>query len=202
MSPQALTETAQLIRPLARHLPGREQADDDSALARAAQAGRPEAVEALIRRHWDSAHRAAYLVLCDPTAAEDAAQEAMLQAVRDIDRYDARRPFAPWLHRIVINRSLDLLRRRDRRPESALEESELTALVAQPDERAAGPATAALAQLQPDDRAAVVLRYVFGYSAREIGRMLDMPHATVRTRLRRSLVRIRAVLEPQGGDAR
>jgi RNA polymerase sigma-70 factor (ECF subfamily) len=125
----------------------------------------------------------------------------MLQAVRDIERYDARRPFAPWLHRIVVNRSLDLLRRRDRRPESALGEPELDSLAVQADERWAGPAVAALAQLEPDDRAAVVLRHVFGYSAREIGRMLDMPHATVRTRLRRSLMRVRAVLELQGGDA-
>jgi RNA polymerase sigma factor (sigma-70 family) len=85
--------------------------------------------------------------------------------------------------------------------ESELDESALDSRVAQPDQRAIGPATAALAELHPDDRAAVVLRYVFGYSAREIGRMLDMPHATVRTRLRRSLTRIRTALEPQGVDA-
>jgi len=88
---------------------------DEAALIRQARSGSADAVEALVRRHWDGAHRAAFLIVHDAGAAEDIAQEAMLAAVRSIDRFDRRRPFKPWLHRIVVNRSLDWLRARARR---------------------------------------------------------------------------------------
>ena len=58
------------------------------------------------------AYRAAYLVVHDAGAAEDIAQEAFLAAVRHLDRFDRRRPFGPWLHRIVVNRAIDWARTR------------------------------------------------------------------------------------------
>ena len=61
--------------------------------------------------HWRAAYRAAYLVVHDAAAAEDIAQDAFLAAVDALDRFDRRRPFAPWLHRIVVNRALDWARR-------------------------------------------------------------------------------------------
>src|SRR5439155_818149 len=60
---------------------------------------------------------AAYLVVHDSAAAEDIAQEAFLAAVRALDRFDRRRPFGPWLHRIVVNRAIDWARRRELRRE-------------------------------------------------------------------------------------
>ena len=66
----------------------------------------------LFRRHWPMANRAAYLVVRDAGAAEDIAQEAFLSAVRSLDRFDRRRPFGPWLHRIVVNRAIDWSRAR------------------------------------------------------------------------------------------
>ena len=47
-----------------------------------------------------------------PRAAEDIAQESFLAAVRNLDRFDRRRPFGPWLHRIVVNRAIDHARAR------------------------------------------------------------------------------------------
>ena len=83
-----------------------------------AQRGSGEALEALYRRHWPWAHRAAYLVVHDRAAAEDIAQEAFLAAVRALDRFDRRRPFGPWLHRIVsIGRSTGRAPARSRRVE-------------------------------------------------------------------------------------
>jgi RNA polymerase sigma-70 factor, ECF subfamily len=170
---------------------------DEPSLIRQARGGSADAVESLVRRHWDGAHRAAYLIVHDANAAEDIAQEAMLAAVRAIDSFDRRRPFRPWLHRIVVNRSLDWLRARSRRPEVSSE-------VAGPVEDAAGGTdrlsdelVAALAELEPADRALVVLRHLLGYRASELGRMLDMPAATVRTRLARALARLRALLESE-----
>ena len=64
-------------------------------------------MEALFRAHWGRAHRAAFLIVHDAAAAEDIAQEAFLAAIRALHRFDRRRPFGPWLHRIVVNRAID-----------------------------------------------------------------------------------------------
>src|ERR671937_835712 len=83
---------------------------DERAWIRGAQDGSTSAMEALFRHHWPRAYRAAYLVVHDSAAAEDIAQEAFLAAVRNLDRFDRRRPFGPWLHRIVVNRASDWAR--------------------------------------------------------------------------------------------
>src|SRR5919202_1879586 len=84
---------------------------------RGAQRGSVSDLESLFRHHWPRAYRAAYLVVHDSAAAEDIAQEAFLAAVRSLDRFDRRRPFGPWLHRIVVNRAIDWSRARTLRGE-------------------------------------------------------------------------------------
>src|SRR5947207_2282188 len=103
--------------PRRRHVAG-----DERAWIRAAQRGSTPALEQLFRHHWPRAHRAAYLVVHDAAAAEDIAQEAFLAAVRALDRFDRRRPFGPWLHRIVVNRAIDHARARVLRREVTLAE--------------------------------------------------------------------------------
>jgi RNA polymerase sigma-70 factor (ECF subfamily) len=188
-----------LVRPWYRAAGAR----DEASLIRQARRGSADAVEALVRRHWDSAHRAAFLIVHDAGAAEDIAQEAMLAAVRSIDSFDRRRPFRPWLHRIVVNRSLDWLRARARRPEVSVE---VAAPVAA---GAAGPARPdalsdelmrALAALDPDERALIVMRHLLGYRSSELGRLLDLPSGTVRARLARALERLRELLETESRD--
>src|SRR3990170_6112629 len=90
---------------------------DERAHVRGAQRGSASDLEALFRIHWPRAYRAAYLVTHDSGAAEDIAQEAFLAALRALDRFDRRRPFGPWLHRIVVNRSIDWARSRALRRE-------------------------------------------------------------------------------------
>src|SRR3954469_371502 len=92
----------------------------EAALVREAQRGSSHALEKLCGRHWRRAHRAAFLVIGDANAAEDIAQESFLAAVRALDRFDRRRPFGPWLHRITVNRAIDFARARALRAESAL----------------------------------------------------------------------------------
>ena len=82
----------------------------ERAWVRGAQNGSVEDVESLFRAYWPRAYRAAYLVAHDAAAAEDIAQEAFLAAIRSLDRFDRRRPFGPWLHRIVVNRAIDWAR--------------------------------------------------------------------------------------------
>jgi RNA polymerase sigma-70 factor (ECF subfamily) len=192
-SGQELTLTVP-VRPW-RRAPGSR---DEAALIRQARNGSADAVETLVRRHWDAAHRTAFLIVQDTAAAEDIAQEAMLAAVRAIDGFDRRRPFRPWLHRIVVNRSLDWVKARQRRPEVSGELA-AGAEAPAPVDAMSADLMAALAALEPDQRALVVLRHVLGYRSSELAGMLGMPAATVRTRLARALHQLRTLLEGEEG---
>jgi RNA polymerase sigma-70 factor, ECF subfamily len=165
-------------------------ARDEAELVRQARGGSPDAVEALVRRHWETAHRAAFLIVQDAGAAEDIAQEAMLAAVQALERFDRRRPFRPWLHRIVVNRAIDWARaralRREVGGETNLEHAPAPPAEGNPHELSAG-LVAALAELAPEHRAVIVLRYLLEYTPGEIARLLDLPRGTVNSRLRRGL---------------
>src|ERR1700752_1558497 len=93
---------------------------DERARVRGAQRGSVSDLEALFRTHWPRAFRAARLVGGDAAAAEDIAQESFLAAIRALDRFDRRRPFGPWLHRIVVNRAIDWTRAQKLRAEVEL----------------------------------------------------------------------------------
>src|ERR671911_3183155 len=155
---------------------------DERASVRAAQRGSASGIEALFRLHWPRAYRAAFLVVHDPAAAEDIAQEAFLAAIRNLDRFDRRRPFGPWLHRIVVNRAIDWTRARQLRAES-----ELADAPAPEAQRLDGTMLAALAALPPDHRAVIVLRHLLEYTPGEIAELLGLPRGTVNSRLRRGL---------------
>jgi RNA polymerase sigma-70 factor, ECF subfamily len=159
-------------------------ARDERAHVRGAQRGSASDLEALFRLHWPRAFRAAYLVTHDAQAAEDIAQESFLAAIRALDSFDRRRPFGPWLHRIVVNRAIDWSRAKRLRAEV-----ELSELHPAGDERAdVGDETlAALARLPPEQRAVVVMRYLFEFTPGEIADTLGLPRGTVNSRLRRGL---------------
>jgi RNA polymerase sigma-70 factor, ECF subfamily len=171
---------------------------DERAWVRGAQAGSVSDLEALFRDHWPRAYRAAYLVVHDAAAAEDIAQEAFLSAVRSLDRFDRRRPFGPWLHRIVVNRAIDWTRARTLRREVG-DESLVTA--AAPADTGPRPLsegiTGALADLTPEHRAVIVLRYLLEYTPGEIAELLDLPRGTVNSRLRRGLDRLQSRVEEE-----
>jgi RNA polymerase sigma-70 factor (ECF subfamily) len=162
----------------------------ERAWIRGAQRGSASDLEALFREHWPRAYRAAYLVVHDAAAAEDIAQEAFLAAVRNLDRFDRRRPFGPWLHRIAVNRAIDFARARALRAES--EEHDVAAPEqAEHDDRI----MSALATLEPDQRAVVVLRYLLEYTPGEIADLLELPRGTVNSRLRRGLDKLKERLD-------
>jgi RNA polymerase sigma-70 factor, ECF subfamily len=165
-------------------------------LLRDARRGKPEAVEALIERHWGRAHRIAYGILGDAHAAEDVTQEAMLSIVKNIGRFDPYRPFGPWLHTVVSNRALDFARARARRAELTTDRAPELADGEDPVLTSSDPAlAAALAGLTPEHRAVIVLRFVAGYGPKQIGEVLGVPTGTVGSRLRRALDQLRTDLE-------
>ncbi len=173
---------------LGRHQRGGHAEARERALVRAAQQGSTSAVEELFRRHWPAAHRAAFLIVQDASAAEDIAQEAFVAALRALDRFDRRRPFAPWLHRIVANRAIDWSRARTARREVYADDADSRGRAdADPPSR---DLLAALSRLAPEQRAVVVLRHLLGYTPGQVARLLELPRGTVNSRLRRALDRL------------
>src|SRR5213596_804207 len=162
----------------------------ERAWIRGAQEGSTSAMEALFRHHWPRAYRAAYLVVHDAAAAEDIAQEAFLSAVRTLDRFDRRRPFGPWLHRIVVNRAIDWARARALRPEAEAVDAPAPQRAEHDEEL-----LRELDRLSPEHRAVIVLRYLLEYTPGEIADLLELPRGTVNSRLRRGLDRLEAIVD-------
>jgi RNA polymerase sigma-70 factor (ECF subfamily) len=165
---------------------------DERAWIRGAQAGSVPDLEQLFRAHWPRAYRAAYLIVHDGAAAEDIAQESFLAAVRALDRFDRRRPFGPWLHRIVANRSIDWARARAARAEVELGDA---ASADGPEPGNPAAIVTRLLELSPEHRAVIVLRYLLDYTPGEIADLLELPRGTVNSRLRRGLDQLGANLD-------
>jgi len=148
-----------------------------------------ELVDVRLRR-LDAAAR---LILRDPDLAQDAVQEALIRAWRDLpglrdpDRFDA------WLHRLIVNACLDLVRRRRRR----VIEVELSPIDSPMVPDASGTfaererVDAALRGLDPGHRAVVALHYLLGMPLTEVAASLGIPHATARSRLHYALTAMR-----------
>jgi len=160
---------------------------DERARVRGAQGGSAADFEALFRRHWSAAYRAAYLVVHDAAAAEDIAQEAFLAAVRNLDRFDRRRPFGPWLHRIVVNRAIDWARARTLRRETGAAPLDTLPAPGARSNPHSQTLVEGLADLSPEHRAVIVLRHLLEYTPGEIAELLGLPRGTVNSRLRRGL---------------
>ncbi|HEU5082691.1 MAG TPA: sigma-70 family RNA polymerase sigma factor [Acidimicrobiales bacterium] len=178
--------------------PRRRDARDERLLD-AARAGDHAAFTALLRRHDDQMRALAWSVLRDRTAMDDVLQDAYLKAYRNLDRFRGESRFSTWLHRIVYRTCLDHLRRR--RPTTALDDVDPPApgrLDSEADTRMA--VERALADLDPETAAALILVDRDGHSYDEAGRILGIPAGTVASRLHRGRRSLRAVLEPTDTD--
>lgn len=185
---------ATLVPP--REARGRERSD--RALVAGTLAGEQAALELLFQRHWPAAYRVALLIVRDHAAAEDVAQEAFVAAVRQLERFDRRRPFAPWLMKIAANRAIDWTRSRRRRQEVVAQEPIASAAAAPVVPQCADELLLALAALTPEQRAVVVLRHLLDWTPGEIARALELPRGTVNSRLRRGLDTLRRTLGEEG----
>ena len=164
---------------------------DERAVIRQARRGSPDAVEELFRRHWRGAWQAAYAVTGRRELANDVAQEAFVRAVSSLERFDASRPFAPWLTRIAVNLAIDELRR-ERRLDPG-DRSDTAEVEREVDDRV----VRAVARLPAEKRLIVALHYWLDYSTPEIARLLELPLGTVASRLSRALEELRLDLEAE-----
>jgi RNA polymerase sigma-70 factor, ECF subfamily len=171
----------------------------------AAQGGDRGALDQLLRRHYDRVHAVCRRITGHDADAADAAQDAMIAIVRNLDRFDGRSSFGTWAYRIATNASLDELRRRKRRAVPTASDDEHSYRdVADPDSGQRIDAIgdhivldAALRALSDEYRLPVVLRDVADLDYAEIAEVLDIPAGTVRSRIARGRAALAKALSAQ-----
>ena len=158
-----------------------------------ARQGSDEAFSRLVEKFQAPVFNLCYRMLGDSAEAEDAAQESFWRAYQSLKRYDPRRPFMTWLLSIAAHFCIDQLRKR-----------RLVALPMDilPEEEAPDPAPSPessfnqreeqenirkfLSALNPQDRAAIIMRYWYNLSEEEIGEALSLSVSAVKSRLHRA----------------
>ena len=161
-------------------------------------------LEVLFELHRLAVLRTTYGIVGAHHLAEDVTQQVFVELFTAIRRFDLKRPFAPWLYRIVVNISLKELRRRHHRslpldeaaadlpsldplPDLVAEESEIRRSI-----------WTAIQALSPKQRAAVVLRYYHGFSEAEMAVALGCRRGTVKSRLHSALRQLELLLRDSG----
>ena len=173
-----------------------EQCPSDAELLRRHVAGDDQAFGELFRRHRDRLWAVALRTVCDPEEAADALQDAMVSAFRRAADFRGESAVTTWLHRIVVNAALDRLRRRAARPavpsgdEQAFEV--LAGSVGDPAHAADTrlDVDAALRILPPQQRAALVVVDMLGFSVADAAVILDTSPGTVKSRCARARARL------------
>ena len=163
----------------------------------------PPSWDDIVRDHADRVYRLAYRLTGNPHDAEDLTQETFVRVFRSLASYKPG-TFEGWLHRITTNLFLDMVRRRARiRMEALPDDSDRIAGVGPEPEQVFSDThldpdlQAALDELPPEFRAAVVLCDVEGLSYEEIGATLGVKLGTVRSRIHRGRAALRSAVERQ-----
>ena len=169
-------------------------------LIRRAKAGDRAAVAELIGTHATQAHRLALQIVRNQADAEDATQTAFIKAFTNLGRFEERRPFAPWLFRIVAREALKVLRaektrfafwqRQARVTES--EEAVESAVVVKVEHQ---DLWRAVNRLKDNDRLVLTLSYFMGMSEAEVAEILRIRRGTVKSRKHNALARLRSLVE-------
>ncbi|GAC1477109.1 MAG: sigma-70 family RNA polymerase sigma factor [Gemmatimonadaceae bacterium] len=171
------------------------------ALVSAAKEGSADAFATLVRLHQRRAYAVARAIVLTHDDAEDVVQEGFLHVHRALARVDPAQSFAAWLHRIVANAALDLVRRRRVRDADELRDGMALpfrdpAVAAELRERLRD----GLSQLSVRQRSVIVLHDVEGFKHHEIGAMLSIPEGTARSDLHHARAAMRRILGDLRGD--
>ncbi len=176
---------------------------DDITLVKQAQAGDTAAFEVLFNRYYRRALQLAIGVLKNGDEAKDVVQDAFIKAHRNLSKFEGKSSFYTWLYRIVMNLCIDYIRKRKRKRQVQVEDTEaLLDIAAAQTEHAILPSILgqdpslaiqrkeirqhveeALGKLSDKHRAVIVMREVEGLSYHEIADVLECSKGTVMSRL-------------------
>jgi len=159
--------------------------DQEIAMVTDCQHGDKKAMDTLVRQMQKPVYNAAYRMLGDPDEAADVTQATFLNVFENIQRFDPRYRLFSWTYRIAMNEAIDQLKRRKRTEpleHSPVSDADL------PQETVAtsqlcSEVQATLMELTEEHRAVIVLRHFGDCSYRDIGRILQLPEKTVKSRL-------------------
>ena len=153
----------------------------------------------LVREHQAMVFSVCWHFLHDRDQAEDVAQEVFLGLHRNMGSLQSAAHAAHWLRKVAVQRAIDAGRRRSRRPQVALDDvAEPAAEAAVRDPMLSETLRRLIATLPETPRAVMILRYQEDLDPAEIGQVMDMPVATVKSHLQRSLNLLREKLARRG----
>ena len=185
-----------------------EQPEREQDWIRRAQRGDAEAYDALVRAYETLAFRAAYLITREEHEAADAAQDAFVRAYRALNTFRLGEPFRPWLMRIVTNQALNRIQASKRR--ANMNERYV---LAETENRGPSDAQAhletreqneklmrAVQRLKPEEQMLISLRYFLELPEAEVAQTLNIPQGTVKSRLHRTLAKLREIIRQEFPD--
>lgn len=185
-----------------------EQPEREQDWIRRAQRGDVEAYDALVRAYETLAFRAAYLITREEHEAADAAQDAFVRAYRALNTFRLGEPFRPWLMRIVTNQALNRIQASKRR--ASMNERYV---LAENENRGPSDAQAhletrdqneklmrAVQRLKPEEQMLISLRYFLELPEAEVAHTLNIPQGTVKSRLHRTLAKLREIIAREFPD--
>jgi RNA polymerase sigma-70 factor (ECF subfamily) len=177
-------------------------ASDEQLVAAYQQSGDADAVAELVSRHVAGVRRVVFPMVLDETVADDLTQEALLRALRGLPKFRGKAAFSTWLHRVALNTTYDYLKRKKHSPVEYRREV--------PDSAGAGTGAtgsaelaeldahiqAALADLSPKLRAAIVLTAFQQWDAQQAARVEGCTVATMYWRIHEARKQLRSKLKP------
>ncbi|MDQ3965461.1 MAG: sigma-70 family RNA polymerase sigma factor [Actinomycetota bacterium] len=172
---------------------------DDGVLVERTRDGDRRAFSELVRRHQAIVYRSCYRILGDREDAKDASQEAFIRAYRKLDTFQGRSAFRTWILRLAMNVSLNERSRREL-PRTDIASAESIPGTEAPEtellrSEAAARVHKALQLVQPNHRAAVVLRDLEGLTYRETAESLGIAEGTAKSWVHRGRERLKELLK-------
>ncbi len=174
-------------------------AQNEFELIKRVKQGDLAAMEVIFQTHVEAAVRLAYMLTKDWSTAEDAVQEAFIQAFRSINSFQTDKPFKPWFSRIVVNKAKRI---KDKfrvdsdyiphnvandfslSPEDQVIENEKTDLIYE-----------AINQLDENHRLPIILKYVSELKEIEVATIMDLPLSTIKSRLYVARKRLQKIIK-------
>lgn len=172
----------------------------DEELIERVRLGDRDGFDTLVRRHMEKAYRIAYRLVGHREDAEDLVQDSFMAVLDKIETFQKGRQFAPWFHRIVVNRGINFqdfrsIRRMEQIPESIATE-EMSPLRHTEQSELRTQVGAAIEKLPERQRVIIQLFELEGFSGAEIAQLLDISAGTVRWHLHEARRSLRDTLAP------